>query len=774
MLENITISKKIYVGFGFSLGVIAILGGVAVYSNTTNKGNFTEYRTTARMTNEAARVQANMLEARLAFFKFRSTQSDESKAELVSRLDNARKSIANLDALSDSEAEKKAVADFAASMDKYQEGFNAVVDFQAKRNEVVKDTLDVVGPEMRAALQALEKDLVTSGYTGAAVKVADTVQDVLEMRLRGNKFLLNNDNADLKRAEELAKESAANLSKINKSELNAEQAKVLVTTTSNLTKYTDALEEVGNIINSRNEVIDGTMNTVGPQVAAGTEDFKLELKKQQDTLGPMIQGAMESSVLLAGLLSLVGIILAGISAFFIARSITGPVGKITEAMGELADNKLDTEIPGIGLKTEIGQMADAVDVFKQNAIKVRELNAQEAAMQAKTADLQSGISVVVDAAVAGDFSKRITKKYDDPGLDQFASSVNELVASVDQGVSATSKVVMALADGNLTESMNGTFHGAFLTLQDNVNAAMKNMHAALSDVRSASDSIRNNAAEMSDAANDLSRRSEQQAASLEETSSAMEEITTAVQQSTERASEASLMVADVRGATEKSNIIVQDAVAAMGRIEQASNEIGNIINVIDEIAFQTNLLALNAGVEAARAGDAGKGFAVVAQEVRELAQRSATAARDIKDLITRSGEEVTSGVKLVTQTGEALEQIKTQIEGVNDHVNSIAQSSQEQSTGLREINTAVGDMDQSTQKNAAMVEETSAATSRLSGEADSLAELIGRFKLHSGSASVQIAKPDAKPVASPARSLGKKLAAAVVGNTAIADEWQEF
>jgi methyl-accepting chemotaxis protein len=173
---------------------------------------------------------------------------------------------------------------------------------------------------------------------------------------------------------------------------------------------------------------------------------------------------------------------------------------------------------------------------------------------------------------------------------------------------------------------------------------------------------------------------------------------------------------------------VRKTVTAMSDIETSSRQIGNIIGVIDEIAFQTNLLALNAGVEAARAGEAGRGFAVVATEVRALAQRSADAAKEIKALISASGQQVESGVKLVGETGRALDRIVAQVVKVNELVSDIAASAQEQSTGLAQVNTAVNQMDQVTQQNAAMVEQSTAASHSLAGEAEELARLVGRFR----------------------------------------------
>ncbi|MFS8049605.1 methyl-accepting chemotaxis protein [Rhizobium sp. BR 314] len=470
---------------------------------------------------------------------------------------------------------------------------------------------------------------------------------------------------------------------------------------------------------------------------------------------------------------------AGIGLLVILFAIVGisrPINRTAEVMRTLAAGDLTVNIPFTSKANEIGAMARAVEVFKQNGIAARQMaHDHETALQAQNADLQTNIGTVVMAAVAGNFSQRISKQYDNPDLAQFATQVNELVASVDLGVAETRRVVAALAEGDLTETMHGDFQGAFGELQRNVNATMQNLRSVLGEVRGAIDTINGGAGEMRIASGDLSKRTEHQAASLEETSSALEEITAAVKSSTERALEASRMVDEARKSTEQSSAVVNQAVSAMGRIEQASSEIGQIINVIDEIAFQTNLLALNAGVEAARAGDAGKGFAVVAQEVRELAQRSATAAKDIKTLINRSSEEVSSGVKLVTATGQALTLIEGHVVKVNENVHSIATAAREQSTGLSEVSTAVNQMDQVTQQNAAMVEESTAATNRLADEAANLARLIATFKIEAAT-SPRAAGADGRPTVSPARALGQFVASAFSGGGALATKakWEEF
>ncbi|MFN4205295.1 MAG: methyl-accepting chemotaxis protein [Agrobacterium albertimagni] len=729
MLDNMKIGNKIYLGFGSVLLVLGVIAGAGIYSNLTNEASFGEYRESAKETNEAGRIQANMLEARLAFRKFRAEPTEQLKQDVTTRLATTKASIDTMLGFGLDDAERATVSGFHPFVDTYAQGFDKVVALQSQRDEIVNGTLDTLGPKMTEELEAIGKTVEASGNQQAAALIERVKYEVSSLRLGTNKFLLNNSDTAFEGATQFAERAREEVAKIKAASSDAGVNAALDTLATELASYEAAIQSVHDVIKSRNQVINETMNVAGDQLSTSVEQLKLDLKKEQDTLGPSIQSTMETAVVIGSTLAGVGLIMAGLIAFFIARSITQPIGQITGAMGALADNKLDTVIPGLTHKSEIGMMAKAVDVFKQNAIKIRDLAAQEAALQEKNADLQSNIATVVDAAVAGDFTRRITKRYDNPDLDRFAANVNTLVESVDAGIAETGRVISALAKGDLTESMEGQYQGVFASLQTNVNETMGSLRNLMQQVRQSADAINGGADEIRQASDDLSRRTENQAASLEETSSALEEITVAVKTSTARAQESSKMVTEARQFAEASSGVVGEATSAMSRIEQASKEISQIINVIDEIAFQTNLLALNAGVEAARAGEAGKGFAVVAQEVRELAQRSATAAKDIKTLITKSSQEVQTGVNLVSSTGQALSDIQTKVIGIASQVTSIATAAQEQSLGLTEVNTAVNQMDQMTQQNAAMVEEAAASTAKLAEETAHLRALVARFKV---------------------------------------------
>ncbi|MGV1910161.1 methyl-accepting chemotaxis protein [Agrobacterium vitis] len=488
---------------------------------------------------------------------------------------------------------------------------------------------------------------------------------------------------------------------------------------------TDAAKEPGVMAKELSKALDGQK--------AVTAAVKVYSTYSAKTLSAARSNAIaDSQLTMIALLSTAAISIVlgvAVSTLIARRGIVNPIRLLTDNMNRIAKGALGDAIPGTERGDEIGEMARALEIFRANRLQMQEMEAQEAALNSQSKDLQSSISSIVASAAAGNFSQRITKSYEDADLQRFASSVNELVANVDLGVTEVRRVIAALSSSDLTQDMRGNFQGAFAELQSNVNHAMATLREAMQSIRGASGTITDNSGELSSAANQLARRTEQQAAALEETAAALEEITTTVRTSTERAHEANQMVEQTRNSAGKSGEIVRSAIDAMGRIEQSSQKISQIISVIDEIAFQTNLLALNAGVEAARAGEAGRGFAVVAQEVRELAQRSANAAREIKALINTSADEVKGGVSLVLSTGEALNEIVGLVDHVNGHVASIARAAQEQSAALAEINTSVNHMDQMTQQNAAMVEETTAASQVLASESRQLLVQLERFRL---------------------------------------------
>ncbi|MCO5730050.1 methyl-accepting chemotaxis protein [Rhizobium sp. SSA_523] len=393
------------------------------------------------------------------------------------------------------------------------------------------------------------------------------------------------------------------------------------------------------------------------------------------------------------------LILAG-ATFVIVKSITRPIGSLRVSLQRMAAGEADVEVANAGAKDELGDIARSVTVLRDAVNERAELQARDAQQQ---------------RAIALD-------------RERTAEDMQHATLRQDRAMRELGQGLEALANGNLSIEL-GDLGAGYDKVRDDFNRAVASLRSTIKDMAETGQVVSDSAADISDATANLSRRTEQQAAALEQTAAALEEITATVKTASERASEARSMVAETKQSADRSGAIVRDAVTAMGRIEDSSNRIGQIIGVIDEIAFQTNLLALNAGVEAARAGEAGRGFAVVAQEVRELAQRSANAAKEIKSLIHNSSTEVEAGVSLVRTTGDALVEIAQLVERVNAQVEGIATAAREQATGLHEINASVNHMDQMTQQNAAMVEETTASSQTLAEQSRHLRSLLSGFEL---------------------------------------------
>ncbi|KQO73720.1 PAS domain-containing methyl-accepting chemotaxis protein [Rhizobium sp. Leaf262] len=347
---------------------------------------------------------------------------------------------------------------------------------------------------------------------------------------------------------------------------------------------------------------------------------------------------------------------------------------------------------------------------------------------------------------------------------KFATDVTPRMSAI----STLGAALRLLAEGELQQRLDTAFVPSMEKLRADFNEVIEKLRSTMQTVAQNAATIASGSAEIRVAADQLARRTEQQAASLEESAAALEEITTTVKDSSRRADEAGKLVGSTKQSAEVSGDIVHRAIGAMDQISQSSGEITNIIGVIDDIAFQTNLLALNAGVEAARAGEAGKGFAVVAQEVRELAQRSASAAKEIKQLINTSRQHVANGVELVGQTGDALKDIANKVGLIDVNVTAIVEASKEQANGLAEINDAVNLMDQATQKNAAMVEETTAASHGLAREAESLRQLLTQFNVGNNSQRVS----QQAPVPQHETPMPRLVAASAGGSAAA--KWTEF
>ncbi len=397
---------------------------------------------------------------------------------------------------------------------------------------------------------------------------------------------------------------------------------------------------------------------------------------------------------------LVGAILCGI-LFVVWSKLTTPITNLAAYMTRLANGATSDAPPCPGRQDEIGEMNAALDFFRAAIEKMRAAEADAAAQRGKVAeqlkDREAGYKWYVENR---DFFFR-----------EYTSAMTRLSA------------------GDLEFRLDKPFIKDYENLRETFNTATDRLQSALKSIAVTCGTIHSSTQEISQASDELSQRNEAQAAMLSQTAAAIHAIAEAVKQTAESANVAREVAGLANSDAVKGEKIVGDVTRAMSGIEQSFEQIGQIIGLIDEIAFQTNLLALNAGVEAARAGAAGKGFAVVATEVRNLAQRSAEAAKDIKLLISTSDQKVRDGVTLAADSGASLRNIVERVTQIDAVVNKIAASAGVQSKGLIEINATVHEIDRVTQRNAAMSEETNAASRSLANDSNSLNSLIADFKI---------------------------------------------
>jgi len=459
---------------------------------------------------------------------------------------------------------------------------------------------------------------------------------------------------------------------------------------------------------------------------------KAEYGKGQETAASMMKWGIGAAVL--------ALAMGGLLALFIVRSITRPLGGILGAMERLAKGDTSVAITGQERVDEVGDIAKAVQVFKQSAIdKTRMEEEQKAADEAqkkaeeeqrqREAAIVAEVTAVSTAAGAGELNRQIDLTGKDGAMLQLCQAVNDQIRGTQGALSDVADVLGAVAAGDLTRRITKDYDGLFGRLKGDVNQTANKLFEVVKNINTATAQIASSASEVAAGSLDLSQRSEEQASALEETAASMEELAATVRQNAANAQQANQLAVGARDVAAGGGQVVTDAVNAMDRIEGSSQKIGDIVGMIDEIAFQTNLLALNAAVEAARAGDAGKGFAVVAQEVRNLAQRSAQASKEIKGLIAQSTSEVRAGAELVKKAGGTLDDILGNVKRVADIVGEIATASAEQASGIDQVNAAVSQMDEMTQQNAALVEESAAAAQSLEQAAGGLEQQMAFFLL---------------------------------------------
>jgi methyl-accepting chemotaxis protein len=738
-VNNLKLGWKMTIGFGSVLGLLAIASFVAWNGLSGAATGFADYRGLARDSNLCGRLQANMLMVRMNVKDFIITgsqhdvdQYNEYLTKMEGFLGEAQNDIQNAERAAGIDKAGTAVTDYKA-------GFVDVIDFMKTRDEQVNSELNVKGPLMEKTLSQIMLSAKNDDDMAAAFNSGIAMKHLLLARLYVVKFLDTNDQASVDRVHEEFGKMDATLATLDKELQDQKRRDLLKTVIDTRQTYGTTFDDLTQVIFDRNDVIQNTLDRLGPEIAKTVEDVKLSVKSDQDTLGPVLQEANEKAVSLGLGVSIVAFVIGVIVAVGLTRVILKPVRICVESVTALA-NQDYTKKANIEANDEIGQMAAAIDASIDATAKAmhdvqeaaeREKKAQEErAEQERLAAEAEQKRKAEEAAREREAAEAEQKRKDEEAekerqlTEEEARKAEILRNKVDNLL----EVVRAAAQGDLTRSVTVDGDEAIDELAGGIKTMLQDLSAVIGQVTESAEQFNEGSRVIAESSQSLASGAQTQSASVEEVSASVEELTASIDGVKNNSHEADAVAKKTNQLAEQGGAAVQKSIEAMELIRTSSDQIAEIIQVISEIASQTNLLALNAAIEAARAGEHGMGFAVVADEVRKLAERSNQAAGEITSLIKESSNRVQEGAQLSDETGNALKEILSGVEETVAKITEIATATVEQASNATQVGEAIQGIAQVTEQAAAGSEEMASSSEELGAQASALKDLVVRFK----------------------------------------------
>lgn len=633
LLKNTKILGKIALGFGTILTLLLVISVTGGFNLITGNDNFKRYRAIALQTNQAGRVQANLLETRMGVKDFIINGSADSIAKVHARAKATLGLKKEFEGLVDTTAKKKIIKETGKELESYIASFEQVTQLQDKRNALILGKLDVIGPKMERTITEIMENAHNDAYVELNYQAGKTQRSLLLMRLYAGKFLITNDQASYERALKEADATGQLLDRLideadagGKNEALAKDAKKM------FVEYIQAVKAVDETINKRNTIITGTLDVIGPKVAGLMEDMKLTIKKEQDTLGPEASAAMEQAVTVAVVVSIISLILGVIAAWLIGTGISRPIAAITKSMRVLADGDKSVDIPGQDHGDEVGDMAKAVLIFKENMIKADEL-AERELLEAKSRE-ERGRKI---EAMTSEF---------DTGVGELLQALSGSATEME----ATASSMSNIADGTSQRATS-------------VASAAEQASANVQTVATATE-------ELSSSIQEISRQVSQSSAVASRAVGQANKTDTQVQGLAEAAQKIGEVVNLISDIAEQTNLLALNATIEAARAGDAGKGFAVVASEVKNLANQT-----------ARATEE------ISQQIGSIQAETREAVSAIQSITTTIGEinEITSTIaSAVEEQGAATQEIARNVE-------QAATGTQEVTTNIVEVTTAAGE-----------------------------------------------------------------------------------
>lgn len=685
-MRNWSISKQIYIGVGLVVGLLALVSIISLLATARLSSAFTDYRGTARQTQLTSFLIEDLLETRLAAFGYRLKASPEKAAVIDANVTKIIGGREKAKALFQTEpAVIEELDEVARSIAQYQAAFANMKGLQAQREQFAA-ILSETGPRARKSLTAVMKSAYEDGDAEASYFAGQMQEQVLLGRFYSERFLLSNTQASLDAAQSHLEASVLAYEALIAALQNPERRTLAQAALADVTVYRETLASISAVIFQRNDIQTGTLDRLGPQMQSQYKTIFDSVVTRQDTIGPRGASTAKTALIVVAVLGLLSLAIGAFIAVKISRIISGQITTMTGVMSDVAQGDLEKHIPGVELENELGQMAKALNMFKETGLEARRLeqDAEEArierrAAEAERAKEQEALQKRKQEAMAAELERQ--------------NRINDIVQDFTGGIGA---IIEKVSNG--AQSLNE-------------NASQ------MSDI---ADSTQTQSTSVANA-------SEQATANVSAVASAAEELSASLKEVTSRVQEASSLARTASKDAERTNEIVDGLTSAAG-------EISSVTELIQGIAEQTNLLALNATIEAARAGEAGKGFTVVASEVKMLAAQTSKATEDIAVQIARMQDVTRSAVSAINCVNESVQRIDESAGAVavaaeeqTAVTSEISSSVQHAAAGTRDVTNSIVAVSERATQTGQVATDVRGASQQLNADAQRLSDLVDTF-----------------------------------------------